>query len=195
MNTIPVPVWERFLQASPHIACIELELNDPSTIESAFGKVSPSTTQVVLTLRSDAADLLWMPKEIARATELLDAAITSAQSRNLVAAICPIATGFPSDIPSTLSFLRARPLLWLVLEPAALLTTSMLETSHVHLDRIRSTLLAHDRLAGVVLSNCRWANGKATRCAIDQGEIAFNHLDALKREIPPHIWVVTVQSA
>ena len=120
MNTFSVPVWERFLQATPEIAFVELELNDPATIESSFAQISSSTTQVVLTLRSDAAALLWMPKEVARATELLDAAIAAVQSRSLAAAICPIATGFPSDIPSTLSFLRARSAIRLVVEPAAL---------------------------------------------------------------------------
>lgn len=195
MNTFSVPVWERFLQASPQIAFVEPELNDPTTIESSFALISSSTTQVVLTLRSDDADLLWMPKEVARATELLDAAIATAQSRKLAAAICPIATGFPSDIPSTLSFLRARSAIGLVVEPAALLTASMLETAHVHLERVRTSLLSHDRLVGLVLSNTRWADGVATRCALADGEIPATELERLNTEFPAHIWVATVQKA
>ncbi len=195
MNTFSVPIWERFLQATPQIAFVELELNDPTTIESSFAQISPSTTQVVLTLASDAAELLWMPKEVARATELLDGAIAAAQSRNLAAAICPIATGFPSDIPSTLSFLRARSAIGLVAEPAALLTATMLETAPVHLDRVKSSLLSHDRLVGLVVSNTRWADGVATRCALADGEIPAKQLERLNTEFPAHIWVATVQKA
>ncbi len=195
MNTFSVPVWERFLQATPQIAFVELELNDPTAIESCFAQIGKSTTQVVLTLGTDAADLLWMPKEVARATELLDAAIAVAQSRNLAPAICPHATGFPSDIPSTLSFLRARPAIGLVVEPAALLTSSMLETAHVHLERVKSSLLVHERLAGLVVSNFRWNDGVASRCASADGEIPAGALERLIPENSSHFWVATVQNA
>ena len=47
MNTISVPVWERFLQATPQIAFVEIVLNDPNTIESCFAQIGKSTTQVV----------------------------------------------------------------------------------------------------------------------------------------------------
>ncbi len=196
MNTFSVPNWERFLQATPQIAFVELDWKDPKTIESSLAQVGTFTSQVVLTLHSSAADLLWMPKEVAMATELLDSAIAAAQFRNLAIAICPTAAGFPSDIPSTLSFLRTRSsqAIGMVVEPAALLTASMLETAPVHFERMKSSLLTHERLVGFVHSNRKWSDGVSARTSPDNGDIPRNFLDHLHAQVPSHAWIATVQT-
>lgn len=65
-------------------------------------------------------------------------------------AIWPTSTGVISDVPSTLSFLRARPHWKLVLEPLALLTEAMRGSAEEHLRRMAEVLEDHPALMGLV---------------------------------------------
>ncbi|GJQ28149.1 MAG: hypothetical protein HBSAPP03_00330 [Phycisphaerae bacterium] len=91
----------------------------------------------------------WMPT----ARRAFEAALgpwdeLAAQGR---AALWPMAEGVISDIPSTLSFLRARSGWGLVLEPAAMMTAGMRPEAEDHVARLAEALAGHGSLRGVVL--------------------------------------------
>ena len=196
MNTISIPVWERFLQATPELAFVELDLAAQGDPILAIESVAASTREVVFSVRSSAEEVLWLPKALGRAAEALEHAISLARKTGFLPAICPSAIGFPSDIPSTLSFLRAHQSekLGLVIEPAALMTEPLVKFAREHFGRMTDALFPCQHLKGVVLSNIRWTQGKPIRTGLADGAIPPLELERIAASIPESAWVIQTSS-
>jgi hypothetical protein len=107
---------------------------------------------VVIELGSPAAEMLsWSAAARGAAADALHAAMEWAGKTRLTVCLKPQATHVISDVPSTLAALRAHPALRLALEPAALLTDSMLAHRAQHLERMKHAFAQHPQVACLIV--------------------------------------------
>lgn len=105
----------------------------------------------------------WLAPARARAEEILDSVIAACVARGVRPVLLPHAQDAFSDIPSTLTLLRARgDVLGLLLDPASLMTASMLDRQAEHLTRFALAFMDLPALAAVRF-DAGLADGPAAR--------------------------------
>jgi len=124
--------------------------DEPSSILQAL---NGSPRLVVIPTFADIEGPTWLPAvrdRWNRFASALAAGATTADGR-LRLFIMPTASAIVSDLPGTLTFLRTYPAYGLVVDPAALLTQSMLRDQMDHLVRIVDALVGHPACEAVVM--------------------------------------------
>ena len=156
------------------------------TADSANAFHAPAgVREVVLSLRGSRG--IWLSQEVESARRALDEAIAACDRAGVRVLIKPDAWGFPSDVPSTIGFLRSRESVGLCVEPAALFTQGMIEDCAVHLERFAHGFLSLPALSMVLLSDVRFEGEERLRTEIGDGLLggpALAAWAALARETP-----------
>lgn len=93
----------------------------------------------------------WMPAARAEFLRRADAVGAAGKGELL---IWPRAGGAVADVPSVLSFVRARPRWKFVLDPVSVMVPSLLERVDDHLRRIFEALGASEQVGAVALTSC-----------------------------------------
>jgi hypothetical protein len=156
---------------------------------SEFSAPPPGTRDVILSLGRSRG--VWLPSEVAAAGGALDAAIAVCRDAGVRPLIKPDAFGFPTDVPSTLTFLRTRENLGLCVEPAALFTESMIGDCAIHLERFAHGFHALESLAMVLLSDVRFAGNEAALTDLGGGVLGTEALTGWAAGVP-HVSVFRV---
>lgn len=99
--------------------------------------------------------LSWSAAARGAATEMIHAALEWSGTTGCTVCLRPEANHLISDVPSTLAALRAHPNLRLALDPAALLTESMLVHRAQHMERARHAFGQHPQVACVMVNNAK----------------------------------------
>lgn len=158
------------------------DLNILEASDAAFGAE-------ILILRSgwalddDGHSRSWLPENRACLNQFLTSFLSQDASTELW--LLPRAGDVVSDVPSIATLLRSvgGPRLGVVLDPAAILTPSMLERAEEHLDRVRTTLGSAPGVRAVVASGSRLGGLGIGASAVEPRLIAET-LDAFDPGVP-----------
>ncbi len=138
---------------------LERPVLQPDAADGTEPVVLPDPGAVILPLVADAeglqepgSSLAWMPASRGRFTAWCDRVERWAAAMGAEPVIWPVATGVISDVPSVMTFLRARPRWRLLFDPVGLLTHSMLPRAEEHVTRLFQALGQHPALIATVLS-------------------------------------------
>jgi hypothetical protein len=175
-----------FLDANPLAdsgVALPSQISTPTLIVRS-GRLEPAGDAPDETDRMDAARRTWSSEGRARFDEVWAALGAQAASRGVDLWLHPVAGDVLGDIPAIRALAQGSPTASVLLEPAALITRSMVEEAEDHFVRILDPLRsAHaSPVRAVAITNFVGNDLERTRVPIDEGDLDPGVLRAFARE-------------